>query len=207
VVPFDLGVRAVIGIGGSTGGAQGLERVLRDLPAGLPVALVAVQHLPAGFSRPFARYLDSFSAFDVKEAEDGDVLRRQTAYIAPGGAHVRLRRTRAGLVLRTDDSGAPRCGYRPSIDIFFYSLAAAERRRAAAVLLSGMGEDGVKGLAAVHEFGGGTLVQDRDSSVVYDMAERAVRRGCVDRELPLERLGEALAERVDPLRRRQRDRA
>ncbi|MCP4654090.1 MAG: chemotaxis-specific protein-glutamate methyltransferase CheB [bacterium] len=185
-------LRTVAGIGGSTGATVALESLLRRLPADLPAALVIVQHLPRGFEQHLTRYLDSVAELAVKVARDREPLVPGTAYLAAGGEHLRVRRGAGGLHFRTDTATAAQRGFRPSINVLFYSLALAQRRRALAILLSGMGDDGVQGLRAVHRLGGGTAVQDRDSSVVYGMAARAVEAGAVDQVLPVEGLSAAL---------------
>ncbi len=186
--------RGLIGVGGSTGGAIALETLLRELPPALPAALLAVQHMPAGFSAGFARYLDSVSAIPVKEGEDGEPVLAGRAYIAPGGRHLRVQAARAGHVLRLDGVSPADEGFRPSINALLCSVAAACRSRTVGVLLSGMGEDGVAGMAAVRKLGGRTLVQDESSSVVFGMAERAVERGVVESVLPIERLAGAVVQ-------------
>ncbi len=204
VVPIGARLRAVVGVGGSTGGTVSLETLLQQIPAFLPVSLVIVQHIAGGFSRYFARYLDSVSKFTVKEAEDHEVVRPHCAYLAPGGVHLRVQRSAQGLILRTDSMVAPRGGYQPSINTLFYSLATAERHRALGILLSGIGEDGVKGLEAIHKLGGLTMVQDRESSVVFDMAARAIAAGAVDQVLPPDALAGAVygaLKTSDPRRR------
>ncbi len=185
-------LRTVAGIGGSTGATVALEALLRPLPADLPAALVIVQHLPRGFEQHLAHYLDSVAELAVTVARDRERLLPATAYLAAGGEHLRVQRSAGGLHFRTDTATAAQRGFRPSINVLFYSLALAQRRRALAILLSGMGDDGVQGLRAVRRLGGGTAVQDRDSSVVYGMAARAVEAGAVDKILPVDGLSAAL---------------
>jgi two-component system chemotaxis response regulator CheB len=182
----------VIGVGGSTGGAAALETLLRSLPAGIPAAVLAVHHMPPGFSPSFARYLDTVSAVPVTEGREGEPVKPRHAYLAAGGVHLRLQRGAEGPVLRLDAVSPAQGGYRPSINALFCSVAAAEKERAIGVLLSGMGEDGVAGLAAIRKVGGCTFVQDEETSVVYGMAERAVAAGVVDHVVPLGALSSAL---------------
>lgn len=170
-------IERIVGIGGSTGGVSGLESILREIPENLPICVVAVQHLPTGFSFGFARYLDSVCKLRVLEASDGHMLEAGSAYLAPGGLHLRVQRTNLGLVFRTDETSAPQHGYRPAIDQLFYSLATAQKMAAIGVLLSGMGSDGVRGLLALRSLGAETVVQDESSSVVFDMPGRAIAVG------------------------------
>lgn len=188
LLAFDGGVRGIIGLGGSTGGTLALEEIVATAPPDLPVAIVAVLHLPRGFARPLAGYLATRTPLRVKEADDDELLARRTIYICPGGAHARLQRRAGAAYLRLDSQAPAHNGYHPSIDLFLYSLAAVERHRAAAALLSGMGTDGVNGLLAVRQQGGVTLVQERASAVVAEMPACALRAGACEREARLDRL-------------------
>ncbi len=198
-IPSGLPVR-IAGFGGSTGGATALEMILKTLPEGLPLAILAVQHLPSGFSRSFATYLDTVGPYRVKEAVEGEELRAGYTYLAPHGFHMRVQATGNGApVLRLDATSPPQGGYRPSISLMLYSLAAAEKHRACGVLLSGMGDDGVGGLIAIHRLGGRTYVQDEKTSVVFGMGERAIEAGAVDEVLPADRIGTSLSRSMGSL--------
>ncbi len=192
VIAFPRRLEGIVGIGGSTGGAVALESILRDLPAETSLAVVAVQHIPRGFSRDFARYLNRLCPLPVREAKDGDSVHPGMVYLAPGGEHLRLQRKLGGFVLRTDNQLDPRYRLRPSISLFLYSLAIGMRHRALGILLSGMGEDGVHGLEAVRRLGGRTMVQDEKSSVIFGIGARAVERGVVDRVVPLTGMAAAI---------------
>ncbi|MCK6683528.1 MAG: chemotaxis-specific protein-glutamate methyltransferase CheB [Thermoanaerobaculia bacterium] len=183
----------LIGVGGSTGGASALETVLRGLPAGLPLSILAVQHLPSGFTDSFARYLDSVGSYRVKVAREGEAIVSGTVYLAPASLHMRIQLDGQAPLLRLAQKWPAEGGYRPSIDILFYSLAAAEKHRAVGVLLSGMGEDGAGGLLAIHRMGGRTVAQDEATSVVFGMARRALERGAVDEMVPLEKIAAVIA--------------
>jgi two-component system chemotaxis response regulator CheB len=182
----------VIGIGGSTGGTVALEGILGQLRQDSPLALLVVQHLPAGFSQPFARYLATVCRFEVKEAAEGERIRAGSVYLAPGGGHLRVQSVAGDLRLRIDPVSPAVHDFRPSIDALFYSLALASRGRALGLLLSGMGADGVHGLAAIRCLGGRTLVQDAESCVVPDMPARAVAIGAADEIVPLDRIATTL---------------
>ncbi len=194
VIAFPRRLDGIVGIGGSTGGAVALESILRGLPANTSLAVVAVQHIPQGFSADFARYLNRLCPLPVREAKDGDSVHPGTVYLAPGGEHLRLQRKLGGFVLRTDSELDPRYRLRPSISLFLYSLAIGMRHNALGILLSGMGKDGVHGLEAVRRLGGRTLVQDEQSSVIFGIGARAVELGVVDRVVPLAGMAAAIQE-------------
>ncbi len=184
-----------VGIGGSTGGTVALEALLRKTSRDSRVTFLVVQHVPQAFSPGLARYLDGICDLDVKLAEHDELALAGTVYIAEGGAHLRVQRGQGGLRIRLDRRSPERNGFMPSIDTLFLSLAVAQRGRPqVALLLSGMGKDGVEGLRAIHELGGRTLVQDEQSSVVFGMGARAVECGAADAVVPLTQLGGALSD-------------
>ena len=186
----------VVLVGLSTGGSEALSRLLPRLPASLP-PVVVVLHMPAQFTASLAEDLDRRCALAVREAEDGDVLVRGTVYLAPGGRHLELERgTRRRLVLHVTDA-PPRNGCRPSVDLLFSSAASACPAGALALIMTGMGSDGVEGLAALKGRGRShVLAQDEASSVIWGMPGSAVRAGVVDEVLPLEKLAPRVAELV-----------
>ncbi len=194
VVTSGVGVKpeVVIGIGGSTGCTSALESILSQLSLSRPSAVVVVQHLPEGYSRPFAGYLARLCPFSVREAEEGEPLQTRSVYVAPGGRHLRIQSVAGELRLRIDSSGRPVHGFRPAIDELFYSLASAVRSRAIGVVLSGMGRDGGCGLAAIRRLGGRTLAQQFDDCVVPEMPMAAAALGGVERLLPADQIGLAL---------------
>ncbi len=182
---------AIVAIGASTGGPEAVERVLRDLPSDAPPVLV-VQHMPEGFTGAFARRLDSVVAMAVKEAESGDRLEVGRVLVARGDHHLIVRRHRDRFVAELDHG--PRLGHhRPSVDRLFESVAEAAGEMAVGVLLTGMGNDGARGLLELHRRGGHTIVQDEASSVVFGMPQAAIRLGAADEVVALE----AVAARID----------
>jgi two-component system chemotaxis response regulator CheB len=181
----------VVAIACSTGGPAALGYVLSRLPADLPAAVVVVQHMPEGFTAPLAQRLDASCGLIVKEAQDGDVLRRGRVLVAPGGRHLRVRRL-PGAPVALLGSGPTVSGHRPSADVLFQSVAAEFGSRSVGVVLTGMGEDGAAGLQAIHRVLGATLAQDEESSVVFGMPRAAILRGAADQILPLERIAEAI---------------
>ncbi|HET7754862.1 MAG TPA: chemotaxis-specific protein-glutamate methyltransferase CheB [Anaeromyxobacteraceae bacterium] len=184
-------------IGASTGGPSAVTRLLGLLPAGLPLAVAVVQHMPEKFTRTFAERLDRTTGFHVREAEDGDTLSAGRVLIAPGGRHLRIVRQgprglgalRANVVERQPDD--PR--YCPSVDLLFESAADAWGDRVCGVVLTGMGNDGRAGVRAVKAAGGITIAESETSAVVYGMPKEAVESGHVDEVLSLERIAERLA--------------
>ena len=176
--------REVVGIAVSTGGPNTLSHLFSRIRADFEPAILVVQHMPEGFTAQFAERLQKLAAIGVREAADGDVLRSRTALIAPGGRHMTLTKENRKLVVRLTRDDPVR-GHRPSADVLFQSMAEVAGKRAVAVVLTGMGEDGADGTAAVQRAGGHTLAQDEASSIVFGMPKAAIQRGAVDRILPL----------------------
>ncbi|MFP5307123.1 MAG: chemotaxis response regulator protein-glutamate methylesterase [Gammaproteobacteria bacterium] len=182
----------IIAIGASTGGTEAIRHVLAAMPADAP-AIVISQHIPAMFSAPFAARLNRSSAMSVCEAQDGQQIVPGHAYVAPGDRHLLVARSGARYVCRLSD-GPPENRHRPSVDVMFRSLAENAGANAAAALLTGMGEDGARGLLALRGQGAHTCVQDEATSVVWGMPGAAVRLGAAEQMLPLERVaGQLLA--------------
>lgn len=178
----------VLLVGASTGGPPAIETILRDLGAGLPLPVVIVQHMPAGFTRSFAERLDATLPIPVREVAHDELLVAGVAYLAPGGLHLRLRRALEGL--RAVLSPLPETSaHRPSIDLLFASAAEVVGEWAVAVLLTGMGQDGAAGMVALARAGAFTIAQDEATSVVYGMPRAAVAAGGVREVLPLTAIG------------------
>ncbi|MCW7537087.1 chemotaxis response regulator protein-glutamate methylesterase [Aquabacterium sp. A7-Y] len=173
-----------VAIGTSTGGTQALEEVLTALPRVSP-GLVIVQHMPEKFTAAFAARLDTLCEITVKEAEPNDRVLPGRALIAPGGRHLVLRRSGAQYLVDVID-GPPVNRHRPSVDVLFRSAAKAAGANALGVIMTGMGDDGAAGLLEMRQAGARTLAQDERSCVVYGMPKEAVRRGAVERSVPLE---------------------
>jgi two-component system chemotaxis response regulator CheB len=173
----------VVAIGASTGGTQALESVLTALPRVCP-GIVIVQHMPEKFTAAFAARLDSVCAIEVREAKHGERVRPGLALIAPGGRHMQLVRSGAQYHVDVID-GPPVNRHRPSVDVLFRSTARSAGRNALGVIMTGMGDDGARGLKEMHESGAVTLAQDEASCVVYGMPKEAVKLGGVERSLPL----------------------
>lgn len=178
------GAVKVVAIATSTGGPQALARLLGDLPEDFAAPVLVVQHIGAGFTAGLASWLSSCVPLRVKVAEAGEPLVPATVYIAPEDQHLGVALGRR-VALSSDP---PLGGFRPSGTHLFQSVAAAYGPAAAALILTGMGEDGLEGLRAVHRAGGRVIAQDEASSVVFGMPAAAIRAGLADRVLPLERI-------------------
>jgi two-component system chemotaxis response regulator CheB len=173
----------VVVIGASTGGTEALRAVLKALPADAP-GIVIVQHMPEKFTAAFAATLDRECRMTVKEAENSDTVMRGTALIAPGNRHTLLKRSGARYFVEVRD-GPLVCRHRPSVDVLFRSAARYAGSNAIGVIMTGMGDDGARGLLEMKEATGTTLAQNEDSCVVFGMPNEAIKLGAVDKVLPL----------------------
>jgi two-component system chemotaxis response regulator CheB len=173
----------VVVIGASTGGTEALRALLEVLPADAP-GIVVVQHMPEVFTRAFANRLDTLCQITVKEAESNDSVLRGHALIAPGNHHVLLKRSGARYYVEIKD-GPLVSRHRPSVDVLFRSAARYAGQNAVAVILTGMGDDGARGMLEMKEAGAATIAQDEATSVVFGMPNEAIKRGAVDEILPL----------------------
>ncbi len=176
----------VVVVGASTGGTEALRIFLEALPADAP-GICIVQHMPEHFTAAFAKRLSGLCRVSVKEAEDNDTVIRGRVIIAPGNHHMLLKRSGARYYVEVKD-GPLVCRHRPSVDVLFRSAARYAGRNAVGVIMTGMGDDGAKGMLEMKEAGAQTLAQDEKSCVVFGMPHEAIKRGAVDRVLPLEHL-------------------
>jgi len=176
-------------IGASTGGPAAVQRILQALPTTFPLPIVVVQHMPIGFTGPFAQRLASLSRVRVAEAEDGMRLVAGSALIAPAGSHLRVSPNLA-VVLTPEPTDAKHI---PSVDVTMRSAARSRPGKVLGILLTGMGEDGADGMATIRGSGGVTIAESEASCVVYGMPRAAVLRGAADWVLPLESIAELLA--------------
>lgn len=174
----------VIAIGASTGGTEAIKEVLMKMPADAP-GIVISQHIPEAFSSSFAERMDRLSPMNVHEASDGQMIMSGNVYIAPGNRHLIVERDGAKYVCRLND-GPPVNRHKPSVDVMFRSVAQSAGPNALAVMLTGMGDDGARGMKEMHEAGARTIAQDEKSSVVWGMPGAAVKLGCVDTVMPLQ---------------------
>ena len=170
----------IVAIGASTGGPQALTYILTRLPQNIPPILI-VQHMPEGFTGPFAERLDRMCKFEVKEAEEGDYISKDLVLIAPGGFHMTVSKT--GRIHLED---GPLIHYvKPAVDPMMETVAEHYKSRVIGVLLTGSGRDGALGMRRIKEKGGVTIAQDEGTSVVFGMPKAAIEEGCVDIVLPL----------------------
>lgn len=187
---------SVIGIGASTGGVEAIREVLTGLPASMPPILI-VQHMPGQFTGSFASRLDGLCALRVKEATDGEVLRPNTVYLAPGGRQFELGHAGPNLTCRI--GGEERVsGHAPSVDVLFRSMARICPVNTLGIILTGMGRDGASGLLDIRLGGGHTIGQNEATSVVYGMPRAAFEIGAVERQLPLHGIAPYLISAFSP---------
>ena len=170
----------IVAIGASTGGPQALTYILTNLPQNIPPILI-VQHMPEGFTRPFAERLDRLCKFKVKEAEDGDYISEDLVLIAPGGFHMTVSKT--GRINLED--GPLIHNVKPAVDPMMETVAEHYKSKVIGVLLTGMGKDGAQGMRRIKENEGITIAQDEKTSIVFGMPRAAIEEGCVDIVLPL----------------------
>ncbi len=191
----------VLLLGSSTGGPQALACVLAGLPANFPVPIVVVQHMPPVFTRHLADRLNQMSALEVSEATHGDELRPGRVLIAPGGFHLELQRQ--GLAVKTLlQQGPPENSCRPAVDVLFRSAANVFGAGCLALVLTGMGQDGLRGAQDIFHVGGTILAQDEATSVVWGMPRAVTVAGLASQTLPLPMIATELMRTVTALRRR-----
>lgn len=180
-----------VAIGCSTGGTQALETVLTALPRTSP-GIVVVQHMPEQFTKGFAQRLDKFSQIEVKEAENGDRILPGRALIAPGGKHTMV--VRSGAQYRVEVKDGPLVSrHKPSVDVLFRSVAKAAGSNATGFIMTGMGDDGARGMKEMFDTGAVTYAQDEASCVVFGMPKEAIKLGGATHVVPLERIAGLIA--------------
>ena len=185
------GTKLVV-LGTSTGGPKALQTVLTSLPAQFPAPIAIVQHMPAGFTKSLAQRLNSLSNIQVTEVQDGEFLEPGTAYIAPGGYHFEVHSNNGRLQARLNQQ-EPRAGHRPSVDVLFESVSRLTNVDKWAIIMTGMGNDGTKGLQLMKEKGVVTsIIEDESTCVVYGMPRSAVQAGLADNVAPLDKIPELL---------------
>lgn len=177
----------IVAIGSSTGGPPALQQIFSSFKQKYQLAIVVSQHMPPGFTKAFADRLNRSSLFDIKEAEDGDQVLPGRVLIAPGGRNMIFESTGSRVVARIVEPSL-KDRYVPSVDVMLESCSAIYRQRAAAVILTGMGNDGSRGVVTVKENGGYVIAESEETAIVYGMPREAVATGIVDRIVPLNRV-------------------
>ena len=180
----------VVVIGASTGGTEALKTLLEMLPPDAP-GIVIVQHMPELFTRAFANRLDGLCSITVKEAETNDTILRGRALIAPGNHHLLLKRSGARYFVELRD-GPLVSRHRPSVDVLFRSAARYAGQNAVGVILTGMGDDGARGMLEMKQAGATTIAQDEASCVVFGMPKEAIKLNCVDKTVPLDHVASVM---------------
>jgi two-component system chemotaxis response regulator CheB len=178
----------IVAVGASTGGTEALRVFLQGLPYDAP-GIVIVQHMPQHFTAAFAKRLDGICRVSVKEAVDGDTVLPGRVLIAPGNQHMLLKRSGARYYVQIKD-GPLVCRHRPSVDVLFRSVARYAGMNAIGVIMTGMGDDGARGMKEMQEAKAFNIAQDEDSCVVFGMPHEAIKKGGVDKTLPLEKIAE-----------------
>jgi two-component system chemotaxis response regulator CheB len=189
--PRPAGADRLILIGASTGGTQAIEAVLQALPSDSP-GIVIVQHMPEKFTAMYAQRLDATCAMRVREARNGDRVERGLALIAPGGLHLQLRKA-GGQYFAVVQNGPLVNRHKPSVDVLFQSAAECAGQEVLAILLTGMGDDGARGMKLLHDRGAHTVAQDEQTCAVFGMPMEAIRLNGVDEVLPLSQVAGAIS--------------
>lgn len=195
IIPPKRSVIEIVCLAASTGGPEALETVLTALPANFPVPIAIVQHMPPFFTKQLSKRLAEKCAIRVREAQSGETLEPGTALIAPGDFHLQVRRRDTRCYAITS-AGPPENSCRPAADVLFRSAAEEFGNQALAVVMTGMGQDGLKGCEALHKAGGRVVIQDEATSVIWGMAGSVSRAGLASKELPIGKIAADLLRRV-----------
>lgn len=186
--------KTIIAIGASTGGTEAIQTILSGWPANIPPVAI-VQHMPAGFTRTFAERLNSLFPFQVKEAENGEKLTTGKMLIAPGSYHMAIKQCADGYCADVYSSALVN-RHRPAVDVLFGSVAKVAGKRAAGILLTGMGADGAAGLLEMRQAGALTIAQDKATSVVFGMPKEAEKIGAAQYVLPVQHIAEFVINKI-----------
>ncbi len=180
----------VVAVGASTGGTEALRVFLEAMPIDCP-GIVIVQHMPEHFTTAFSKRLNDLCRIEVKEAADGDSVLRGRALIGPGNKHILLKRSGAKYYVEVKE-GPLVCRHRPSVDVLFRSAARYAGANAVGVIMTGMGDDGARGMLEMKEAGAFNIAQDEASCIVFGMPQEAIKRGAADKVLPLDNIAMAV---------------
>lgn len=186
------GAKKLVCIGTSTGGPRALQQVLTSLPKDFGAPILIVQHMPAGFTKSLANRLDTLCEITVKEAEEGELLQKGTAYIAPGGYHLEVKPIGSSLAVSLGQS-APRNGHRPSVDVLFESVSSIKNFSKITVVMTGMGSDGSKGLIEMKKNGFvKAIAESQETSIVFGMPKAAIATNLVDEVANVEHIAKSI---------------
>lgn len=185
--------KKIVLIGTSTGGPRALQEVITKLPESINAPILIVQHMPAGFTKSLAERLNNLSKITVKEAEHGERLKNGTAYIAPGGWHLKLQKIGANFEIQLDQQEPPRAGHRPAVDVMFENVSQFNDFDKIAVIMTGMGYDGAKGLVELKKNGHVTAIaESADTCIVYGMPKAAVETQLVDEVVDVDEIAQKI---------------
>ncbi|MRG85380.1 protein-glutamate methylesterase/protein-glutamine glutaminase [Salinibacillus xinjiangensis] len=189
--------KTIVAIGVSTGGPRALQHLFTCLPKDFPAPIVVVQHMPARFTKSLAERLNKIATINIKEAEQGEVLEKGTVYIAPGDNHLSIDKVGNSLIANTTQTNSKK-GHRPSADVLFRSIAQLSDYRKYALVLTGMGSDGSNGIKALKQSDQNTIVmaESEESSIIFGMPKSAIETKCVDHVVSIDKMGQALCERM-----------
>ena len=197
VKPIPKTTSKIVAIASSSGGPRALSQVIPKLPADLPAGVLVVQHMPSEFISSFAERLNWQSKLDVKVAEDSETIQQGKVLIAPANFHCRIESTgRGGQAIKLIAYSREEKSHLLSADEPMISLAPIYGRNASGVVLTGMGNDGTKGLRAIKRYGGYTIAEDKSTCIVYGMSKAAIEAGIVDKAVPLHKIAEEIVKRV-----------
>jgi two-component system chemotaxis response regulator CheB len=180
----------LVAIGCSTGGPPALQHVFQNLPL-LPIPIVVAQHMPPAFTRLFAERVNKLTSYTVKEADNGELLKAGSIYVAPGGMQMEIRRVAEGLQLRTFAAKSSDL-YAPSVDRLLTSASDACGERMVAIIMTGMGDDGAAAIRRVRERGGRTIAESAQTAIIFGMPNEAIKTGCIDQVLALNDIPRAI---------------
>ncbi|KGR73912.1 protein-glutamate methylesterase/protein-glutamine glutaminase [Ureibacillus sinduriensis] len=185
--------KKIVLIGTSTGGPRALQEVITKLPSNIKAPILIVQHMPAGFTKSLSDRLNQLSQVKVKEAEDGDLLQNGVAYVAPGGKHLKLVKRASSYQVVLDQTEPPRSGHRPSVDVMFESVSKITDMDKVAVIMTGMGSDGSKGLMQLKQNGNVMAIAESEKTcIVYGMPKAAVETQLVNEIVDVDNIAEAI---------------
>lgn len=185
--------KKIVLIGTSTGGPRALQEVITKLPKSISAPILIVQHMPPGFTKSLADRLNHLSNIRVKEAEQGEIVQKGTAYIAPGGFHLKMKRNGDRYEIVLDNQEPPRGGHRPSVDVMFENVSQFKELDKIAVIMTGMGSDGSKGLIALKNSGNViAIAESAETSIVYGMPKAAVETMLVDEVVNVDEIAETI---------------